>query len=98
MYYGIKKNKRTCKAVSIYTFFTTNLRKKIISLQASVDWCLLTNGKENLLSESHEESPMILCDELTKLSPVVALNYEGNRAVKILRDSLLASVLPVPTE
>lgn len=37
-------------------------------------------------------------DKLTKLSPVFGLNYEGNRDVKILRDSLLASVLPVPAE
>lgn len=44
------------------------------------------------------ESPMTLHDKLTKLSPIIGLNYEGNRDVKILRDSLLASVLPVPTE
>lgn len=44
------------------------------------------------------ESPMTLHDKLTKLSPIIGLNYEGNRDVKILRDSLLTSVLPVPTE
>jgi len=51
-----------------------------------------------MLSDSHVECPATLHDKLTKLSPIVALSYEGNRDVKILRDSLLASILPVPTQ
>lgn len=42
------------------------------------------------------ESPMTLRDNLTKQSSTINLNYEGKRDVKILRDSLLTSVL-VPT-